>query len=253
MFLSFVCLVANSQNDSIVATRAICADLDMKGNVYYIDSSYELCKQTKGVTTNRFSLTNYGEGPVIDASNPLEVFVFYENSGILLIMDNNLNPVQEVNLYSANNIRVQGFGRANDGKIWVFDANSYTLKKYDRIGTLVTESVMLNKGSEQKTKGINKIFDNGALVAFQQGQQNTLVLNNNLKVLFNKANNSRLVGLEGNAILEQDKNTLNKRDITTTNKQTKTMLSSSINGEIVCAIQGRMLMLNKHTLKLKTY
>lgn len=257
----FTVLQARTQTDSIIGNNVICADLDIKGNIYFIDSGYEICKISKGVVANRYSLTNYGEGPVIDASNPLEVFVFYENSGIVLILDNNLNPVQEIHLYASNNLRVLAFGRANDGKIWVYDGNSYTLKKFDRTAGLVAETVILNKGKEQlagclrhtETEGVKRVFDNGEYVVFQPSRNNILALNNNLKVVFNQLSKTKLMGLEGMQIMQQDSTNLIESNITTKDKSAKKQLKTGINGEVLCAVKGKILVGRNKKLVIESY
>ena len=165
-----------------VSGRVIAADIDVKGNVYVVDSSYRLCKinQQNAIFCN--SVAQFGEGVLLDADNPVEPMLFFQNSGILLVTDNNLNTTATVTLLSHNNIKPGGFGRANDGMIWIFDDNSSTLKKMDRSGTVVQESLVLcAKGI--KNRKAQPIFDNGKLVVLKTPQNTTLVLNMNLNIL----------------------------------------------------------------------
>lgn len=256
IFITFCFLTAisvKSQTDTPVMENVICADLDIKGNIYFIDSSYNICKTTNGVITNRFSLTNYGEGPSIDASNPLEVFVFYENSGIVLILDNQLNPSHQINLYNNNNLKALAFGRSNDGHVWIYDGNTSTLKKFDRSGQVIAESVMLNKAREQNTNGVKKIYDNGSLIAFQTNNKNLLVLNKNIKLVLNKETQLKLVGLEGYGVLQQDKTDLVKTEINNKPKGLNNTIKSNISGEIICAVNGKMLLFKNNKTTIDTY
>lgn len=158
------------------------ADMDNKGRVYCIDSAYQLCRLENGSVTARYSLTNYGEEALIDASNPVEIFIFYRNSGYVLITDNQLNPVREINLFESANLSPGGFGRANDGNIWILDDNTATLKKFDRSGRLIQESLMLGQALNTG-RSTTPIYDNGAYIALTMPDSSTVLLNPNLSIL----------------------------------------------------------------------
>lgn len=180
----FFCLANLQTNiDTLpVSGRVIAADLDVKGNVYVVDSSYRLCKINPQNTVVCNSVAQYGEGVLLDADNPVEPMLFFQNSGMLLFTDNNLNTTATISLFSLNNIKPGGFGRANDGMVWLFDDNSSTLKKLDRSGAVVQESLVLcAKGN--KNRKAQAIQDNGKLIVLRTPQNNTLVLNMNLNIL----------------------------------------------------------------------
>ncbi|MFN4913719.1 MAG: hypothetical protein ACK5FT_00210 [Sphingomonadales bacterium] len=162
--------------------RVVAADVDVKGNVYVVDSAYRLCKinTQKNLICN--SVAQFGEGVLLDADNPVEPMLFFQNSGMLLITDNNLNTTAALSLLAENNIKPGGFGRANDGMVWIFDDNSSTLKKIDRSGTVIMESLVLcAKGN--KNRRAQPVFDNGRLVVLTTPQNTTLVMNMNLNIL----------------------------------------------------------------------
>lgn len=162
--------------------RVVAADVDVKGNVYVVDSAYRFCKINPLKNQICNSVAQFGEGVLLDADNPVEPMLFFQNSGMLLITDNNLNTTATVSLLAENNIKPGGFGRANDGMVWIFDDNSSTLKKMDRSGTVVMESMVLcAKG--KKNRRAKPIFDNGRLVVLTTPQNTTLVMNVNLNVL----------------------------------------------------------------------
>jgi len=162
--------------------RIAAADIDVKGAVYVVDSAYRFCKW--GIQKNSIcnSVAQYGEGVMVDADNPMEPMLFFQNTGMLIITDNQLNTTAAISLFSQNNIKPGGFGRANDGMIWIFDDNSSTLKKTDRSGAVVQESMVLcAKGNtSRKTQ---PILDNGRLIVLTTPQKTTLVLNMNLNIL----------------------------------------------------------------------
>jgi hypothetical protein len=162
--------------------RVVAADLDVKGNVYVVDSAYRFCKINPQKSNICNSVAQYGEGVLLDADNPVEPMLFFQNSGMLLITDNNLNTTAVLSLLSQNNIKPGGFGRANDGSVWIFDDNSSTLKKIDRSGMVIQESMVLcPKGN--KNRMAQPVLDNGRLVVLKTPQNTTLVLNMNLNIL----------------------------------------------------------------------
>jgi hypothetical protein len=162
--------------------RVAAADIDMKGNVYLVDSAYRLCKINPQKQTICNSVAQYGEGVMLDADNPVEPMLFFQNSGMLLITDNNLNTTATISLLSQNNMKPGGFGRANDGMVWFFDDNSSTLKKLDRSGMVIQESLVLcAKG--KKNRKTQPVLDNGRLLVIRTPQNTTLVMNMNLNIL----------------------------------------------------------------------
>lgn len=181
--LFFSSVLAGSKTDTLpYSGRVVAADLDVKGNVYLVDSAYRFCKINSQNNSICNSVAQYGEGVIIDADNPVEPMVFFQNSGVLLITDNNLNTTSAITLLAQNNIKPGGFGRANDGSVWLFDDNSSTLKKMDRSGALIQESLVLcAKGN--KNRKAQPIYDNGKLIVLTTPQNNTLVLNMNLNIL----------------------------------------------------------------------
>lgn len=173
-------------NHVIEDSIAEVADIDVNGNIYFIDSSYTIQKRnTSGLILSRQSLLSYGEGASIDASNPIEIFVFYPNSGFLLILDNNLNITKEINLSTQGPMQAASFGRANDGNIWVYDKNTHTVKKIDRRGETLMESMII-EGDESAGNGAGRVFDNGNQICFTTGNTRLVILDANAQIKYNK-------------------------------------------------------------------
>jgi len=143
------------------------SDIDNFDNTYFFNDKQEIEKQTIGDTTKRiFSLSNYGNDPIVDASFPLEVALFFYHNGSLVLLDNQLNILEEVNFYKSNPISVSHFGRSVEGMFWVFNQNTRTLQKLNRDGSLVIESNIINNISGN---GIQRIHDLGTEVYLQNG------------------------------------------------------------------------------------
>jgi hypothetical protein len=200
--LSLYCCLHAAPPDTLpFSGRIAAADIDVKGAVYVVDSAYRLCKWDHQKSSICNSVAQYGEGVIVDVDNPMEPMLFFQNTGMLLITDNQLNTTGSSSLLSQNNIKPGGFGRANDGQVWLFDDNSSTLKKLDRSGMVVQESMVLcTKGKANRKAG--NILDNGLLIVLTTPQNTTLVLNMNLNVLAElDENEGHCADLAGNRLL----------------------------------------------------
>ncbi len=153
--------------------------VDIQDNIYVIDNKLNLIKRNAaGDTIRMISALNQGSEPIIDASNPLEIFVYFTTTGRVVWYDNQLNPGGSLDLFAAGLNNIGGFGRANDGNIWVFDNNKGILKKLNREGNLLEQSLML----QGQSAATSIILDNGKeiLVSCSEGLH---VLSNNLVLL----------------------------------------------------------------------
>jgi hypothetical protein len=107
------------------------------------------------------SYAQYGIVSIIDASNALDVFVYFRTSRKLLVLDNQLNLKKELDFNQFQNYQVQGLGRAADGMCWILDARERLIRKLDFTGrTLQTQ--MIQGG--QFPKQFCRIMDNGSSV-----------------------------------------------------------------------------------------
>ncbi|MBL7810883.1 MAG: hypothetical protein JNL57_01550 [Bacteroidetes bacterium] len=196
-FILLICAATPDKPAQSVSGRYIAADIDPQGNVYYIDSAYTIEKYVpgKGVVA-RQSLLRYGSGAILDVSNPVEPFVFYPVSGYLLVLDNQLNLQNETNLLEGENMAPAAFGRSNDGQIWIYDDNSHTLKKLNRQGEKLQESIWLEDASHEQGEGCNRIIDNGINIFLMTGGETLQVLDANLNRKYRGVRSRKtLVGL----------------------------------------------------------
>lgn len=119
---------------------------DRLGNLFTITEKNDI--QKFDALGKKLSEANYkvlGEASFIDASNPMEIYVLYKDQNKLVYFDNMLNYRGETDLYktlAVNNIQV--VCRSYDNGIWFFDPDNYRLKKADKSGVLLTESVNLS-------------------------------------------------------------------------------------------------------------
>lgn len=174
----------------------VAAAADVYGNVYAIDAQLNLIKYSKKLDTIRvLSVSNLGNNPCIDASNPLEVFVFFGSTGKVVWFDNQLNQQSVVDLFGAGISKPVGFGRANDGNIWVLDNNNNTLKKVNREGNLVVESVAISNFVPQKE--VTKIWDDGENIIIADDSLYAYIFNRNLLLQERVKIPYKLLGIEG--------------------------------------------------------
>lgn len=173
------------------------ADVDANGNLYLLDDKLNLCLYSqKTDTVRRYSVANYGSEAIIDAGNPLEVFVFFPLTGRVVIFDNQLNEQQNLNIFTGDYVQPLAFGRANDGNIWLLNQATLTLKKINRNGATISESVILKNFSPAENTG--RIYDNGTSVLLQDGEGRLFRFNNNLMPEPMSAVEGRLTGISQN-------------------------------------------------------
>lgn len=184
------------------------ATVDGNGTLYFIDQKLNLCATKIGSDSiKKFSISNYGSEPIIDAGNPLEIFVFFPTTGRVVVFDNQLNIQQELNLYKEDHIQPLAFGRSNDGNIWILDNNTRTLKKFTRQGELLLESVILKEWSANKFV-MGRIWDNGNRIVLCDEEGKIFALNQNV-YLENTINNAdRVIGLADEGIFVTKGNTI---------------------------------------------
>lgn len=152
---TFTCISASS-NGYIAAA-------DKEGIVYLWDPNGNLsCKQ---------SYHQFGQIDLIDASNPLDIFIYFRLNRRLVVLDNQLNTKKELDFNTLQNYQVRGLGRSADGNCWIIDARERLLRKIDFSGkTLQSQTINLRMNS----KGFSVIHDNGNLIVCGAEQDSVL-------------------------------------------------------------------------------
>lgn len=109
---------------------------DDLGNLYLVSPTNQLYKYNK--TGKLLATLNYnynGNISSIDASNPMELYVFYKEINRVLLLDNNLAYRGELDLSKMNITQAAAVARSYDNAIWVFDLGDLQLKKISKDGT----------------------------------------------------------------------------------------------------------------------
>jgi hypothetical protein len=116
---------------------------DNLGNLYVLSQTNQLYKYSKnGRLISTLNYTYTGNITQIDATNPMEIYLFYRELNKVIILDNNLAFRGEVDLGAAGVIQASAIARSFDSELWVFDAGDLQLKKITK--ALVTEQLSGN-------------------------------------------------------------------------------------------------------------
>ncbi|MFT4522445.1 MAG: hypothetical protein ACI8ZN_001395 [Bacteroidia bacterium] len=115
---------------------------DNLGNLFIgrTDNSIEKY-DLNGQLNARVNFKLYGKLTQLDVSNPFEIYAFYRDQQILLIMDNLLSVQQKINLSDYSIGEITAVCRSFDNGIWFFDSGTMRLKKMDKKGQVLIESM----------------------------------------------------------------------------------------------------------------
>jgi len=118
---------------------------DALENTYEIYSDH-LTKHSSNFNLDfRLSTLQYGTSAQLDLTNPLVPFLFFEDQGSLVFIDNTLNVLEEPVFL---NERFQGqitcVGGSKGDALWMYDANSSTLIRTNRQFEVLSKSANLS-------------------------------------------------------------------------------------------------------------
>ncbi|BDS14065.1 hypothetical protein [Aureispira anguillae] len=120
-------------------------EVDKMKHLYLIEDDHTLSKYSPdGLLLYQFNENSLGQISYVDISNPLRVLVYYDDYATVLFLDRTLSEIQRHDLSILDISQVQALGTASDNTIWIFDNNSYTLKKIDSQNNVLAESTDLN-------------------------------------------------------------------------------------------------------------
>lgn len=126
-------------NEFLVNAKTIQAD--EMGNIYVISPSNQLYKyNANGKILATLNYNYNGNITSIDASNSMEIYVFYKELNKVLLLDNNLAYRGEIDLTKLNITQAAAVARSFDNGIWVFDLGDLQLKKLNKEGVIFQSS-----------------------------------------------------------------------------------------------------------------
>ena len=114
----------NDYCHTIEGVKGTSVSVDPNGNVYVIDGStlYKYARNGNELFPYQYSNFQLGDIASVDVDNPLKIMLFYQDEGIILFLDEKMNPLMEpLNLMDAglNNISLSTY--STDNTIWLYD------------------------------------------------------------------------------------------------------------------------------------
>lgn len=109
---------------------------DRLGNMYVISKTNQLYKYSSdGKLLSTLNYKYLGNITHVDATNPLEIYVFYKELNLVVFLDNNLAYRGEIKLADVNIGQAAAIARSFDNGLWVYDLADLQLKKMNKDGT----------------------------------------------------------------------------------------------------------------------
>jgi hypothetical protein len=148
---------------------------DALGNTYEIYSDH-ITKHSSNFNLDfRLSTLQYGTSAQLDLTNPLVPFLFFEDQGSLVFLDNTINVLEEPVFL---NERFQGqitcvAGSKGDA-FWIWDANSSSLIRTNRQFEILSESANLSYLLKTTLQPI-QIIENGQHVYLIDAEKGILL------------------------------------------------------------------------------
>ncbi len=139
--------------------------VDALDNIYAVTSSGQLKKMTnKGDSISVYNdVKNYGNPSLIDVSNPMKILVYYRRFATVVLLDRLLTYRSNLNFRTSNIFAARAVAVSYDNYQWIFDEQSFTLKKIDDAGKVLLEGNDLRTQIDEAPMP-QYIFDNNRQV-----------------------------------------------------------------------------------------
>jgi len=119
-------------------------ELDHLGQVYTTKGNELKKYSSDGKMISNYSDALLGEITSVDASNPLRLLLFYEESNLLLYLDQNLAPIADpVNLYTYSENETLLCCDASSGGFWIYNPEDNQAFQISRQGEMRNKSLLL--------------------------------------------------------------------------------------------------------------
>lgn len=106
---------------------------DEMHQVYVLSGSEWTKYDASGALLSRASFNALGAPSYMDASNPLQPIIFYQETGQMVVLDNTFSAQhQAFDLYAETGRMVQAIAAGQDDQFWLFDAQEFALVQVDR-------------------------------------------------------------------------------------------------------------------------
>ena len=114
---------------------------DNLGNSFVLSNSNDINKYDKDgkhIQTQNFKIL--GSLTTMDASNPFELYLFYQSQNKLVFLDNMLSKRGELDFNRGNFVQLTAAARSYDNGAWIFDLEDLQLKRVDKELKVVAKS-----------------------------------------------------------------------------------------------------------------
>jgi hypothetical protein len=133
---------------------------DRLGNLYVVTKTNQLYKYSpEGILLSTLNYKYIGNISHIDATNPLEIYVFYKELNLVVFLDNNLAYRGEMKLERYQVTQASAIARSFDNGIWAFDLADLQLKRMDKNGENLQASGNIRQFVKQKQLLPTYVFD----------------------------------------------------------------------------------------------
>jgi hypothetical protein len=150
---------------------------DRLGNLYIVSKTNQLYKY--GANGKLLSTLNYkylGNITHVDATNPMEIYVFYKELNLVVFLDNNLAYRGEMKLGDYGIGQAAAICRSFDNGIWVFDLGDLQLKKMDKNGENLQTTGNIRQYATQPS-AVLFLYDNNEKVFVNDSANGVLMFN----------------------------------------------------------------------------
>lgn len=131
----------NTADTCSLAARVWLMETDQLEHVYIATQNNEIIKADRQCRPLYNYTNNYlGLPGRIDASNPINVLVYYPVQQIIVTLDVTMNEISRTPLLDMGYLDIKAVCSSNDGNLWLLDGMDFKLKKINRQGRLLAES-----------------------------------------------------------------------------------------------------------------
>ena len=119
-------------------------EVDKLQQLYIVTDDHTLQKYSPdGELLKYYNENNIGAISSIDVTNPFQPLVYYGEYQIGVMLDRSLSEIFRFRLGDLNLYQIDAVGLSSDNLLWLYDPNSFKLKKIDKNLRTVTESLDL--------------------------------------------------------------------------------------------------------------
>lgn len=228
-------------------------ETDRMGNLYAISESNQLYKfDQNGKLIGTLNYAYLGNMSHIDASNPLELYVYYKELNSVVFLDNNLAFRGKLNFADVGISISSAMGRSNTNGIWVFDLGTMQLKRLNKDGSLVQESGNIRQFVQAENFNPTSIVDNGLRIYVCDSTSGILVFDlfaNYLKTIPIKG--LQELRLNQEVLFYRNQGKLIRYKLSTFERDTMDLPLDELDD--FCIEQDRLYLLNNQGVKIYRY